>query len=350
MKNPRIIIQNGSFEKIPHLVRGLGERFAILTDSHLKKLGEELCGKMRKAGLRTHLLVIPPGEQAKTLGLIEKVCRSLVNAGLKRDSVLLGLGGGVIGDLGGFAASIFMRGIPFVSIPTTTLAMADASIGGKTGVDLPEGKNLVGTFSQPRLVIMDPLLLKTLSEREFRNGLAEIIKHSIIADAIFFRFLRKYMIAILARKPEILKKMILWSVRIKQQIVEKDVREKVAPFGRINKVASLRLGLSRMLLNYGHTVGHALEVLSDFKLSHGEAVSIGMIAENRVAVGKNLLHEEDAKRILEVLKNCGLPTKIPAEYSPSEIHRALSLDKKNIGGKLYFALPVKIGKAKVIPL
>lgn len=336
----RIIIQNGSFEKIPNLVRGLGTRFFILTDAHLKSRSEELRARMRKTGLRTHLLVVPAGEQAKTLSFVEKVCRSLVNAGAKRDSALLGLGGGVIGDLGGFIASIFMRGIPFISIPSTLLAMGDSSIGGKTGVDLPDGKNLVGTFSQPRIVVMDPLLLKTLSDREFRNGLAEVIKHSIIADGNFFRFLKKNASAILARKPKILEKMIRWSVRIKLKIVGKDEKESV----------KIKGAHSRMLLNYGHTVGHALEVLSDFTLPHGEAVSIGMVAENRVAVGKNLLREEDAKRILEVLKSYGLPTKIPAQYSASAINRALALDKKNINGKLYFALPAKIGHAKIVPL
>lgn len=336
----RIIIQNDSFKKIPHLVRKIGERFAILTDSHLKKLGEELRGRMRSAGLKTNLFVVPAGEQTKTFAFVEKICRSFVNAGMKRDSVLLGLGGGVIGDLGGFVASIFMRGIPFINIPTTLLAMADSSIGGKTGVDLPEGKNLIGTFWNSQLVIMDPLLLKTLSEREFRNGLAEVIKHSIIADTKFFGFLRKNAAAVLSQKPAILKKMILWSVRIKQRIVEKDEKESVKKTN----------GHSRMLLNYGHTVGHALEVLSDFKLPHGEAVSIGMIAENRVAVGKNLLREKSAQEIFELLKRYRLPTKIPSEYSPSEIDRTLSLDKKNIGGKLYFALPTKIGYAKVVPI
>lgn len=336
MKNPRIIIQNGAFEKIPNLVRGLGEHFFILTDSHLKKMGEELRSRMRKAELRTQLLAVPAGEQTKTLSFIEKICRSLVNGGAKRDSVILGLGGGVINDLAGFVASIFMRGIPFVGVPTTVLAMADASIGGKTGVDLPEGKNLIGTFSQPKLVIMDPLLLKTLTEREFKNGIAEVIKHGIIADAKFFGFLEKNTQAILARK-KVLAKMIRWSVKIKQQIVEKDEKESVKKTN----------GHSRMLLNYGHTVGHALEVLSGYRMPHGEAVSIGMVAENRVAVGKNLLRENDAKRILEVLKNYNLPTKIPLQYPASEINRALSLDKKNINGKLYFALPIKIGKAKV---
>lgn len=337
MKDPRIIIQNGAFEKIPNLVRGFGARFFILTDSHLKKMSEELRSRMRKAGLRTHILAVPAGEQTKTLSFVEKICRSLVNAGAKRDSVILGLGGGVINDLAGFAASIFMRGIQFVAIPTTVLAMADASIGGKTGVDLPEGKNLIGTFSSPKLVIMDPLLLKTLTDREFKNGLAEVIKHGIIADAKFFGFLKKNTQAILARKPKMLEKMIRWSAKIKQQIVEKDEKESVKK----------TKGHSRMLLNYGHTVGHALEVLSGYSMPHGEAVSIGMIAENRVAVGKNLLREDDAKRILEVLKSYNLPTKIPLQYSAAEINRALTLDKKNINGKLYFALPIKIGKAKV---
>lgn len=339
VKCEKIFIQNKSFEKIPNFVRALGKHFFILTDSHLKKKGEDLQARMRKAGLRTHLLAVPAGEQSKTLSFVEKVCRSLLNAGAKRDSVLLGLGGGVIGDLAGFAASIFMRGIPFVAIPTTLLSMGDSSVGGKTGVDLPEGKNLVGTFSQPAVIIMDPMLLKTLSDREFRNGLAEVIKHSIIADAKFFGFLRKNAQAILVRKPKTLEKMIRWSVRIKLKIVERDEKESVK-----------RVPGGRMLLNYGHTVGHALEALSNFTLPHGEAVSIGMVAENRVALGKNLLREKDAQEILQLLKHCGLPTKIPPNYSALEINRALAIDKKNIHGKLYFALPIKIGKAKVIPL
>ncbi|MBI2638105.1 3-dehydroquinate synthase [Candidatus Peregrinibacteria bacterium] len=335
-----IIIENGALQKLPRKAKTLGKAFAIITDQHLKRLGEEILHELRRVGLTANLLIVPAGETTKSLAFVEKMARSLIKLGIKRDSVLIGLGGGVIGDTAGFLASIYMRGISFISIPTTLLAMCDSSIGGKTGVDLPDGKNLLGTFREPNLILMDPLLLKTLPEREFCSGLAEIVKHGVIADRSFFFFLEKNAKGILARKPALLKKIIQKSVAIKLRIIRAD------PYESVKKTS----GASRMLVNYGHTVGHALEQLSHYELSHGEAISIGMVAENRVAVGKKYLKENEANRILNLLKVFRLPVKFPKEYSTSEIKQMMALDKKNLDGKLHFALPMRIGKAKIVAL
>lgn len=339
MQNPKIIIENGAFEKIPQKIANCGNVFTIITDNNLKNLGQKLLEKMRKARLKCNMLILPDGEQTKSLTFIERAAKSLLKFRMKRDSCLIALGGGMIGDFTGFLASIFMRGIKYISVPTTLLAMGDSSIGGKTGIDMEEGKNLLGAFYNPEIVIMDPLLLKQMPERSFRYGLSEIVKHAVIADAKFFKFTEKNATAILNRKPHILKKLIAQSVKIKLRIVGRDPHESLNPKRNC-----------RMLLNYGHTVGHAMEKLSNFTLPHGEAVSIGMVAENRLAVGKNLLKENDAVRIENLLKRLKLPTKIPAEFSDQELKRAMDMDKKNIGGKLCFALPIKIGKAKVIQL
>lgn len=334
----KVKIENNGFRRVPELVKGLGEKFAIVTDMHLKELGQKLMQSMKNAGLKCDLVSILPGEQTKSLAFVEKVVKTLLKTGIKRDSAIIALGGGVIGDLTGFIASIYMRGIPYVSVPTTLLAMVDSSIGGKTGVDLEDGKNLIGTFNYPEIIIIDPLLLKTLSDREFRCGLAEIVKKSVIADKLFFNFLWKNSAEILKRNIDLVKKIIEKSINIKTSIVKKDEKESVK---KINS------GSSRMILNYGHTVGHALEKLSNFELSHGEAVAIGMVAENRVAVGKKILKESEAIKIMELLKKFHLPTKIPVKYSQAEIQKALSSDKKNINGELLFALPVAIGKVKM---
>lgn len=338
---PKIIIQNGSFKIIPEKIKSLGAQFAIITDSNLKKQGEELLKAIRATGLRCNLLIVPSGERTKSLGIIEKLAKSLLKLGLKRDSCLIGLGGGVIGDITGFLAAIYMRGINYVSVPTTLLAMGDSSIGGKTGVDLPEGKNLLGAFFYPKLIIMNPLLLKSLPERDFRSGLAEIVKHAVIANSQFFEFLEKNAISILKRKPLLLQKIVKESVRIKLAIVKKDERE---------SLQKTKSGVSRMLVNYGHTVGHALEKLSNYTIPHGEAVSIGMVAENRLAVGKHFLNEKDAKRIEALLQKFNLPTKIGAHYSDASLEKAMGMDKKHIDGKLHFALPIRIGKAKIVAL
>lgn len=337
----RVTIQNGAAQKIQFLVKKLGAQFAIITDGNLKKLGEEILAGMRREGLICHLVLIPAGETSKSLSFLEKLAAELVKAGLKRDACFIGVGGGVVGDVSGFLASIYMRGVALVLVPTTLLAMGDSCIGGKNGVNLGEGKNLLGTFYRPSKVVIDPLLLKSLPERELRAGMAEVVKHAVIADSAFFDFLRKNSAKILKREPLLLQKMVKKSVAIKQRIVAADEKE---------SVKKARGKMSRMLLNYGHTVGHALERLSGYKMAHGEAVSIGMAAENRVAVGKKLLKDGEAAEIGELLAQFGLPVKIPVRFTAAEIKHALATDKKNIGGKLYFALPTKIGRAKIVAL
>lgn len=336
MHFPKLVIESGALKKLPNEVRPLGKHFVIITDEHLKKTGEQVLKSMRDAMLQCNLLVIPPGENTKSLSFVEKISRSMAKLGVKRDGCVIALGGGVIGDLAGFVASVYMRGIPFVTVPTTLLAMGDSGIGGKTGVDLPEGKNLVGSFHQPKIILVDTLLLRTLPDRDFRSGLAEIVKHGVIVDRAFFTLLERNTRAIMRRDQKILKKIVSKSIHIKMNIVRKDEKESVKNTDAPN---------SRMLLNYGHTVGHALEKLSNYTMTHGEAIAIGMVAENRVAVGKKLLKEKDAERILNLLKTFKLPTKIPSNFTTREIKKALSTDKKNINGKLYFALPVRIGKA-----
>ncbi|MEK9132705.1 MAG: 3-dehydroquinate synthase [Patescibacteria group bacterium] len=338
---PKIIIEKGAIKKIPQKVRGFGASFAIITDGHLKKRGEELLQNMRAAGLKCNLLVLPPGENTKSMHFVESLTGSLLKLGIRRDSCLIALGGGVIGDLTGFIASIFMRGIRFVAVPTTLLGMVDACIGGKTGVDLKEGKNLIGTFYDPAAVIVDPDMLASLPERDFKCGMAEVIKHAIIADRKFFLFLEKNVGAILKRKPEIIKKLIAKNIEIKLKIVEKDKHENVHGYDKEH---------SRMFLNYGHTVGHAIEQLSRYLVPHGEAIAMGMVAENRIAQAKKMMKESEAERVINLLKRFRLPVSIPADFTTAQIKKALVNDKKHVEGKLCFALPVGIGKAKVVQI
>lgn len=335
---PKIIIASGALKMLPAKVKNISKTFTIITDKNLAKLGEELRSALRKEKVTCNLLVLPAGEHTKSLTMVGKIAESLLKLGMKRDSCIIGLGGGVITDLAGFVASIYMRGVAYVCVPTTLLSMADASMGGKTGVDLAEGKNLIGTFYHPRLIFMDPAVLKTLPEREFRSGMAEIIKHSIIADRALFTMLAKNHAALKRRDLTILTKIIRRSSAIKMKIVKADEHESVQKKGK---------GVSRMLVNYGHTVGHALEKLSGYTIPHGEAVAIGMVAENRIAVGKNLLKESEAELITALLKKFHLPTTIPQQYSSRAIQQAMSMDKKNLSDGLYFAIPMKIGKAVV---
>lgn len=337
----KLIIQNSAFQKLAPKLRLLGSQIAIITDEHVAGSGKKLLEDMRRAGIQTRLILIPAGDKAKSLAFVERAAGELVKQGLKRDSGLIALGGGAICDFTGFLASIYMRGIELVLIPTTLLAMTDSCIGGKNGVNLEAGKNLLGTFYAPRIICIDPLFLKSLPGEQFASGMAEVIKHGVILDRQFFGFLRKNCAKILARDPALLQKIIRRSVQIKMKIVAADEKE---------SLSKAKKGLSRMLLNYGHTVGHALEKLSQFELPHGQAVAIGMVAENRIAVSKKILKQEDASLIMETLAMFHLPVKIPPKYRAADIKRAIFTDKKNISGKLYFALPTKIGQAKIFPL
>lgn len=273
-------------------------------------------------------IVIPAGEEHKNLETVSRLWKAFLENGLDRKSTVIALGGGVIGDLTGFAASTYMRGIDWIAVPTTLLAMVDASIGGKTGFDLPEGKNLIGSFHPPKLVLADPSLLLTLSDRDLRSGMAEVVKHGIIADPELFGLCSNGMDWVKDNLEEIVKR----AMAVKIKIIEEDPYEK---------------GI-RAALNLGHTVGHAVELVSGFTLSHGESVSIGMVAEAAYAVRVGVAGRGSDEAIESTLSNLGLPTRIPAELPREEIIRAMRVDKKKNAKSIRFALPVTIGKVELV--
>lgn len=274
---------------------------------------------------------IPSGEQHKRLATVEKILNELAAQGAERSSLLLAFGGGVAGDLGGFAASIYLRGIDVVQIPTTLLAMVDSSIGGKTGANLGIGKNLLGTFYQPKMVLCDPLVLATLPERELRAGLFEAIKTAVIGDPMLFEFMSVVRKNILAAKPAALRHVIHSCAAFKGRVVSQDERE----------------GDLRRILNFGHTVGHAIEAATDYKrFLHGEAVAWGMLAATRLAVEQKLLSEAEAARISQLVIDYG-PVPSLGRISMEAIERSLGVDKKVRDGKIHFILPKRIGDVVV---
>lgn len=284
-----------------------------------------------KAGAYVYASVFKAGEGSKNLSTVERIYRKAAGAALDRDSVIVALGGGVPGDVAGFVASTYMRGIRFVQIPTTLLAMVDSSVGGKTGVDLPEGKNLVGAFWQPSLVLIDPSFLKTLPERELRCGMAEIVKTAVILDGRLFKTLEREGGKLLKLKTPSISKVIARCCELKAQVVSADERE----------------GGLRAILNYGHTFGHAIETATGYdSIAHGEAVSIGMCMAADLAVGAGVLDRKSAERQESLLESLSLPRRISG-CDPEEILSAMYKDKKTRGDKLNFVLPVKIGEARL---
>lgn len=278
-------------------------------------LADRLQTGLRAAGFEPAICLVPEGEQHKTLDTVASLYPQFVAAQLDRNSAVIALGGGVVGDMAGFAAATYLRGIPFVQVPTSLLAMVDSSVGGKTGVDLPQGKNLVGAFKQPRAVIIDPSVLASLPGVEFRAGLAEIIKHGILGHADLFCQLEE-------RGPTSLAHLVADAVRVKVRVVEEDPFEQ----GR------------RATLNLGHTFGHAIELVSDFKVRHGEGVALGLIAAANLAVGMGRCAPELARRIAAVVDRVGLPTHITG-YALNAVLDAMQTDKKRTGKKLRFIIP-----------
>ncbi|MGA3346762.1 MAG: 3-dehydroquinate synthase [Terracidiphilus sp.] len=276
-------------------------------------------------------LFLPPGEEQKTLASVEKLLRQMAQAGGDRGSLLIAFGGGIVGDVGGFVAAIFMRGIPYIQVPTTFLAQVDSSVGGKTGVNLPEGKNLVGSFHQPLAVFADIGLLGTLSDRELRAGLMESVKAGIIRDRALVRFMEEHAAEVLGRNPKALEKVIAASIRMKAGVVNQDERES---------------GL-RMILNFGHTVGHALEQATSYKsLLHGEAIGWGMIAALHLARRRGTISSSQFDRLEKLVHLYGpLPV---LKLRPAKVVAATGGDKKNIGGVRRFILPIGIGDAGVV--
>jgi 3-dehydroquinate synthase len=297
---------------------------AVVTNPMLEAHAATLTASLTAAGCEPHLVLAPEGEQHKTLDTVRLLYERFLAAGLDRRGAVVALGGGVIGDMAGFAAATYLRGVPFVQIPTTLLAMVDAAVGGKVGVDLPQGKNLVGAFKQPQAVVMDVATLATLPAAEFRAGLAEVVKHGIIGAPHLFAQLEE-------EGPASLLQLVADAVRVKVAVVEAD------PF---------ESGL-RAVLNLGHTFGHALELVSDFRMRHGEAVAVGLVAAGNLAAELGIAPPELAARIKDVVARLGLATAVSG-YDPVEIRAAMGHDKKRSGKNLRFVVPRAIGDVIVI--
>ncbi len=318
-----IVIREGLLDSMKPQMRP-GRKCLIVADRNVAGLYlQKVSARLAECGAEVHSHIIDPGEIHKTLTAVEGICREAACLGLERKSLIVGLGGGVTGDLAGFAAAIYMRGTGFCQVPTSLLAMVDSSVGGKTGADLPEGKNLVGAFYQPELVIIDPEVLETLPASEKRNGLAEIIKYGVIMDRAFFHTLE-------TTKCEITSEVIAHCCHLKAAVVSADETEQ----GR------------RAILNYGHTFGHAIELLSNFKMSHGEGVAIGMGMAAAMATRNNLWRAEDEKRQNDLLLAAGLPFRVGG-FKPEEVLAAMKHDKKKADGKLTLVLPVEIGRVEL---
>jgi 3-dehydroquinate synthase len=311
----------------------LGKKVLVVSNPEIfGHYGDACLESLQAAGFVTCTHLIPAGEEYKNLQSIEQVYDTALNNRLERSSTFVALGGGVVGDMTGFSAATWLRGVNFVQVPTSLLAIVDASVGGKTGVNHPQGKNLIGAFYQPKLVAIDPNLLKTLPPREFRAGVAEVIKYGVIWDEDLFTKLEHCdgLNSLDRIKEELLEIMITRSCQAKAEVVSQDEKES---------------GL-RAILNYGHTIAHAVESLTHYKqFVHGEAVAIGMVTAGKIAVEMELWTAEAAKRQDALIVKAGLPTEIPAELAMEDILETIKSDKKVKAGKVRFILPTAIGKA-----
>lgn len=309
----------------------------LVTDSNVvDQYGEILLQGLRVNGWQAELFTFEAGEMAKSVTGVQKIYDALVDMQADRSTCIIALGGGVVGDLAGFAAATYARGIPFIQVPTTLLADVDSSVGGKVGVNHPRGKNLIGAFHQPLGVFIDTACLQSLPERDYRSGLAEVVKYGVILDAEFFEFLESHVEQINNRDPEILRDIVAKSCRLKADVVEEDEFE--------------RDGL-RAMLNYGHTFAHAYEALCGYgELTHGEAVAIGMIDASCLAEKLGRIDSHVIDRQVKLLENLHLPSTLPdnASVSKDAILPCMKLDKKTVSGKLRFVLPSRIGHVEVI--
>lgn len=309
----------------------VGKRALVVSNPTIfKHYGQPITESLENAGFSVATCILPPGERYKTPATLQKIYDAALENRLERSSVMVALGGGVIGDMTGFAAATWLRGINVVQVPTSLLAMVDAAIGGKTGVNHPRGKNLIGAFHQPRLVLIDPQVLKTLPAREFRAAIAEVIKYGIIWDAELFQQLEqaKRLDQIRYVDESLLQEILTRSCQAKAHVVSKDEKES---------------GL-REILNYGHTVGHAVESLTGYRvINHGEGVAIGMVAAGNIAVEMGMWSREESDRQLALIEKAGLPTRLPEGMDIEAIIRSLQSDKKVKDGKVRFVLPRQIG-------
>jgi 3-dehydroquinate synthase len=304
--------------------------YALISDrTVMPRHGEKLAGELRGGGHRVETFTIPSGEEHKTRAEWARLTDAMLARELGRDTAVLALGGGVVGDMAGFAAATFMRGLPVVQLPTTLLAMVDASVGGKTGVDTAAGKNLVGAFHPPRAVVADTRLLDSLPEDQLRSGLAEAIKHGLIADADYLEWTETAFPRIIAGDDEARSALVARSVEIKAGVVSRDERE----------------GGERKILNFGHTVGHAVEAVTGYSMLHGCAVGIGMVVEAEVGERLGVTEPGVTRRIREVLAGAGLPHTLPADVDPERVLAAARSDKKSRQGLVEYALLRRVGSA-----
>ena len=331
----RVAVGAGLLAQVgPEISRlGVGRKLALLTDPAIKALyGEIVARSLAGAGFEVTTVLLPEGERAKTLEVAAQTWDRLLEAGLDRGSAVVALGGGAVGDLAGFVAATYMRGVHFVQLPTTLLAQVDASIGGKTAIDHPRAKNLIGAFHQPRLVLADTGALQTLPEREYRSGLAEVIKHGIVLDAAYFDEVERSAAALAKREPETLERIVAGSCRLKASVIERDEQETEL----------------RHVLNYGHTIGHAIEAVTGYaRFAHGEAVSLGMVAEAGVAERLGLAATETRARQVHLLETMGLPVREVGE-APERVIEAMARDKKGKEGRVPFVLAPEIGRFRIV--
>jgi 3-dehydroquinate synthase len=326
-----IVIGRGLLGELSRRLRAAcpATRYAVVTDSHVaERYGDSLTARLCAEGLPAELFPFPAGEAHKTRETWAMLSDRLVARQFGRDAAVVALGGGVVGDVAGFVAATYLRGIPFVQVPTTLLAMIDSSIGGKTGVDVPAGKNLVGAFHQPRLVVADLDVLASLPPQQLASGMAEAVKHGVIADAAYFATLERDPEAIVARRPDALERLVQRSVEIKAAVVAADEREA----GR------------RAVLNFGHTIGHAIEATARFAALHGEAVAIGMAYEARLAEVLGIAERGTTTRLTGLLERYQLPRDLPDSANVDALIAAMQLDKKAREGTVRFALPEAIGR------
>jgi len=323
-------------ERFPELfLEHCGGRSAvIITDTNVGPLyAETVAERLRGAGLKVEVITVPAGETSKRAAVVESIYDRLFDFAVERSDTIVALGGGVIGDLAGFVAATYKRGVRYVQYPTSLLAMVDSSIGGKTGINHPRGKNMIGAFYQPRMVFADVAWLASLPRRELGCGLAESVKHAVIRDADFFSYLEQHSDRILGLEESLLADLVARNYTVKAGVVSADEQES---------------GL-RGILNYGHTIGHVFEtVLPERDYHHGEAVSLGMVAAGRLAAARNLLREEEVARCIRLQEAFGLPTGVKHPLPVDEMYEAMKHDKKVSGGKIRFVLATGIGSCRFV--
>lgn len=319
------------------LASAAGRPVLVVTDGHVCDTHAAVVGSgLHQAGFKLEIAVLEPGESTKSLAAASSLYDKLVEMHADRHTVVVAVGGGVVGDLAGFVAATYARGIPFVQVPTTLLAQVDSSVGGKVGINHAQGKNLIGAFHQPLGVYLDTATLETLPVRDYRSGLAEVVKYGVILDADFFHWLEANIAGLNERTGHVLRQVVSRSCRLKADVVEQDEFE--------------RTGL-RAVLNYGHTFAHAFEALAGYgELLHGEAVAIGMIYASRLAETLGRIDAATTARQVALLEAVGLPTRLPDSMSlqPQDVIDRMRLDKKTVGGKLRFVLPAHLGHVELV--